>query len=89
MRLVVDSAFVLDAYLSGRRVLLARNEGFCFNVRGMPYECMIVGPVVRQHEIAAALKARLVRAYGDPGDEFACYAELYVPAVLRGRGESP
>jgi len=79
-RLVVDSAFVLDAYLSGRPVLLARNQDFCFNVSRMPYDYLIAGPVARQHKIAAGMKARFVRAYGDPRDEFACYAELYVPA---------
>jgi len=89
-RLAVDQAFVLDAYLSGRPVVLARNEDFCFNVSRMPYDCLIVGPTGRQHKIAAGMNARFVRAYGDPNDEFACYAQLYVPADgVPSSGEHP
>ncbi len=46
----------------------------------MPYDYLIVGPVGRQHNIAADMKGRLVRAYGDAGDEMACYAQIYVPS---------
>jgi hypothetical protein len=87
-RLVVDQAFVFEAYLSGPPVVLARTEVFCFNVSRMPYDFLIVGPNGRQHKIAAGLGARFVRAYGDPHDEFACYAQLYVPVAGVGSRET-
>ena len=80
-RLVVDPAFVFDAYLSRRHVVLGTNLDFFFNAAGQPYDYLIVGPIGRQYDLAATMRGRHVRDYGDPDDLFACYAQVYVPAA--------
>lgn len=79
-RLIVDPAFVFDAYLSGRKVMLGTNLDFFFNAAGQPYDYLIVGPLGRQYQLAATMRGRRLRHYGDRDDLFACYAQVYVPA---------
>jgi hypothetical protein len=79
-RLIVDPAFVFDAYLSGRKVMLGTNLDFFFNAAGQPYDYLIVGPLGRQYHLAETMRGRYLRDYGDPDDLFACYAQVYVPA---------
>ena len=84
-RLIVDPAFVFDAYLSHRHVVLGTNLDFFFNAEGQPYDYLIVGPLGRQYDLAATMHGRRLRDYGDPDDLFACYAQIYVPADANSR----
>ena len=74
--LMVDTAFVFDVYLAGRATIMLAGEDYGAPT---PYDYLIVGPVGRQHGLAAAKNARFLRAYGDPNDEFACFAQVYRP----------
>lgn len=79
-RLIVDPAFVFEAYLSHRHAMLGTNLDFFFNAAGQPYDYLIVGPLGRQYHLAESMHGRHLRDYGDADDLFACYAQVYVPA---------
>ncbi|HVA48589.1 MAG TPA: glycosyltransferase family 39 protein [Pirellulales bacterium] len=79
-RLVLDEAFVFDAYLAGRNVALACNNPFYYESAERPYDYLVITRLGRQKGIAASMNGRLLREYGDPHDLFACYAQVYVPA---------
>jgi hypothetical protein len=80
-RLAVDPAFVLDVYAAGRPVLVSTIDERFFDVRSATFDYLIVGPVGRQKATAAVLKARILKAQGDPNDPFACYAQIYEPGT--------
>jgi 4-amino-4-deoxy-L-arabinose transferase-like glycosyltransferase len=75
---VVDTPYVLNFYLAGHRVVDAN----CLEFMPVPYEYLVVSrlgldrlPVRREDLIPLG-------RYGDPTDEFACFAELF---AVRGR----
>ncbi len=78
-RLTVDPAFVFNAFLDGRKTILAVTDEFLFDATAFPYDYLIVARVGIDKQVADDLDARFVRAYGSPDDVFACHAELYVP----------
>jgi 4-amino-4-deoxy-L-arabinose transferase-like glycosyltransferase len=82
-RLAVDEAFVFDAYLAGRQVVLACNNPRYFESSALPYDYLIITRLGRQKKVAASMQGRLLREYGDPNDLFACYAQVYVPATQK------
>lgn len=78
-RLLVDPAYVCDAYLAGRPTILAVTDRFYFQATDFPYDVLIAGPYCLRAGIPDQLNGTFVRAAGVPDDPFACYAEIYVP----------
>ncbi|NUQ62828.1 MAG: glycosyltransferase family 39 protein [Pirellulales bacterium] len=83
-RLTVDPAYVLDAFLDGRKTTLGVTEWFFFRSMDFPYDYLIVGRRGIDKHVAEQLNGEFIRAYGDRDDIFACYAELYQPKRAAG-----
>lgn len=79
-RYLVDVSCVFDFYLAGRDVRLALNIAPYFEAAGRPFNYLIVGPTGLRQRLPEQLGGRLVRRYGIPDNDFACYAELHVAA---------
>ncbi|HEX6986026.1 MAG TPA: glycosyltransferase family 39 protein [Planctomycetaceae bacterium] len=79
-RHLVDPAYVFDVYLAGRPTMLATIDEFYFGAIGMPYDYLIASRYDLERDVPDAVDGRFVRAYGDPADPFACYAEVYESA---------
>ncbi len=75
--IAVDGAYVLEAYLQGRPVVEAIVDPFYFDVRTEPFRYAIFGPVGLKGVRPKMDDLIWVKSYGDPGDPFANYAELY------------
>src|SRR6185312_1038872 len=77
----VDRSLVLDFYLAGHRVVDAHYLRFL----PVKYDYLLVGPNGLRISRVPRESLELVRRYGNPGDEFAPYAELYRPARRAGK----
>ena len=80
----IDGALVLDAYLAGRPVVDLTIHPLAYDVRTLPFEYAVfsrVGLRLYKPEMADLV---LLKTYGDEGDPFAPYAELY----RRGKGDT-
>lgn len=73
----VDGAYVLDAYLAGRTVVDLTIDPLSYDVRTIPFEYAVFSTAGLRLYKARITDLDLVKAYGDPGDPFAPYAELY------------
>jgi hypothetical protein len=76
-RLAVDMSFAFDVYLTGRPVVWACTAEFYFDMSDFPNDYLIVGAHGQSERNTERLGATLLRSYGDPGDPFACWAEVY------------
>jgi hypothetical protein len=82
--IAVDSPYVLDFYLAGRRVIDANYLEFL----PLPFEYLVVAPGgLERSKLPAERRAALIhiRRYGDPDAPFAASADLFRRLESRGR----
>jgi hypothetical protein len=74
---VVDTGYVFDVFLSGRKTLLANNTPMYFQVSAFPYDYLLVSRDARDKRISAVLKAVPLARYGAASDPFHCEVETF------------
>ena len=79
----VDGAYVLDAHLAGRNVVDLTIDPLSYDVRTIPFEYAVFSKVGLRLYKPDMADLDLVKTYGNPGDSFAPYAELYRRAPSR------
>ena len=77
-RFVVEPAFILDVWHSGRDAIVRVDEKD-YEIERYTYDWLLVSRDGLDKAIPERLKGRLVRSFGVKDDPLACYAELYVP----------
>ncbi len=78
-RLIVDPAYVFDAWLAGHDAVLGVNVPIYFHADQFPYDYLIVGRYGLVNDLPRRLAGQFAASYGDKADPFACYVELYRP----------
>jgi hypothetical protein len=77
-RLLVDPAYIFDAWLIHPNLLLASETDLYFQASLHEFDAMIIGRYGFDNELPERLGTEPVARYGDPDDLFACYAEVHV-----------
>jgi len=77
-RYIVEPAFILDVWLSGRDAIVRVDEKD-YEIDHYTYDWLLVSRDGLDKSIPDRLKGRLVRSFGVKDDPLACYAELYAP----------
>jgi len=78
-RLTVGAEYSLDAYGTGRRVLLGIRHPDYFDATKYAYDYAILGRTAIDQGLDRAMNGRVVRTFGDESDPFSCRALLIVP----------
>ena len=78
-RLTVGAEYSLDAYATGRRVLLGIRHPDYFDATKYAYDYAILGGTAIEQGLGRAMDGRVVRTFGDESDPFSCRALLIVP----------
>jgi hypothetical protein len=86
-RLVVDPAYVFDAHLAGRNVLLGVDWPFFFSAGNFSFDYVLASRYNLEHRTLEDRRGELVGTYGQRDDIFACYLEVYraLPRPVRPR----
>jgi hypothetical protein len=76
-RYVVDTQYVFDVWLSGRKTVLAADVLNDYPVEDFPYDVMVVGREGLDKRSPERYGGIFVRSFGERDNLFACYAEVY------------
>ncbi len=80
-RLAVDPAYVFDAWLLHRNVILGVEAERYFEVGQFDFDKLIVARYGFDNDLPDRLGTTLVSRFGAKDDLFACYAEVYEPSL--------
>ena len=82
-RLLVDPAYIFDAWLIHPNVLLASETDLYFQASRHEFDAMIIGRYGFDNDLPERLGTVEFERFGDPNDLFACYAEIHAPLQRR------
>ena len=80
-----DAPFVMEFYLDGRPVVEATINTETFDFRRVPFEYAVLGRPWKEPGLPVIEGLELLKTYGDRGDLFSPFAELYRRARPAGR----
>ncbi|WP_158633585.1 glycosyltransferase family 39 protein [Tautonia sociabilis] len=85
-----DGSLVLEVFERGRPVVEALVDPFFYDVRAEPFSFAVFGPIGLEQVRPEIEGLEFVRSYGDRGDPFGHYAELYrrSPEAASGRSQT-
>ena len=86
-RLLVDPAYIFDAWLIHPNLLLASETDLYFQASRHDFDAMIAGRYGFDNDLPQRLGTEPIATFGDRSDLFACYAEVHVKRS--GNSERP